>query len=151
MEPAPFDLDRFLKAQESSYGTALSEIQRGRKLTHWMWYIFPQYAGLGFSSTSVFYAVKSLDEARAYLAHPVLGRRLLECCEALLALDGLTAHAVFGSPDDLKLRSCMTLFAAASPAGSVFEQVLAKYFHGKPDLRTLALLGQNSLPFHSGV
>jgi len=140
MEPDPFNLDRFLQAQESSYSAALSEIRGGCKLTHWMWYIFPQYAGLGSSSTSVFYAVKSLDEARAYLAHQVLGSRLLECCEALLALEGLSAHAIFGSPDDLKLHSCMTLFAVVSPAGSVFEQVLARYYQGKPDQRTLALI-----------
>ena len=136
-----FDLNRFLQAQETAYKSALEEIRRGRKLTHWMWYIFPQYAGLGFSSTSVFYAVKSLDEVRAYLAHPVLGTRLVECCETLLALEGLTAHEIFGSPDDLKLCSCMTLFTAVSPAGSLFEQVLAKYCQGKPDLRTLELLG----------
>ena len=136
-----FDLNRFLQAQETGYKSALEEIRRGRKLTHWMWYNFPQYAGLGFSSTSVFYAVKSLDEARAYLAHPVLGARLAECCRALLALDGLSAQEIFGSPDDLKLCSCMTLFARVSLPGSVFEQVLAKYYDGKSDQRTLELLG----------
>jgi len=145
-----FDLNRFLQAQENAYEPALEEIRRGRKLTHWMWYIFPQYAGLGFSSTSVFYAIKSLDEARAYLSHPVLGTRLVECCETLLALDGLTAHAIFGSPDDLKLCSCMTLFDLISPTGSVFEQVLAKYCDGKPDQRTLELIGNDLLQMDAG-
>lgn len=133
----PFHLNRFLEAQEHSYSAALSEIRSGRKKTHWMWFIFPQVAGLGFSSTSVFYAINSLDEAWAYLAHPVLGNRLAACCQALLELEGLTAHEIFGSPDDLKLCSSMTLFATVSPAGSVFEQVLAKNYQGIPDPRTL--------------
>ena len=137
----PFNLNRFLQAQETAYVSALEEIRRGRKVTHWMWYVFPQLAGLGSSSTAVFYAIQTLDEARAYLAHPVLGSRLAECCETLLALDGLSANEIFGSPDDLKLCSSMTLFTAVSPAGSLFEQVLAKYCQGKPDLRTLELLG----------
>lgn len=136
----PFHLNRFLEAQEHSYSAALSEIRSGRKKTHWMWFIFPQVAGLGFSSTSVFYAINSLDEARAYLAHPVLGNRLEACCKALLELKGLTAHEIFGSPDDLKLRSSMTLFARVSTRGSVFEQVLARHFGGKPDIHTLQLL-----------
>lgn len=147
----PFDLNRFCQAQETTYESALSEIRSGRKKTHWMWFIFPQYAGLGFSSTSVFYAIKTLDEARAYLAHPVLGSRLEECCQALLALENLTVHEIFGSPDDLKLRSSMTLFAYVAPPGSVFEQVLAKYCDGKPDQLTIELLGNELSTHETGV
>jgi len=112
-----------------------------------MWYIFPQYDGLAFSATSKQYAIKSASEATAYLRHPVLGPRLVEICEALLELEGRTTADIFGSPDDLKLRSCATLFAAVSPAGSVFEKVLAKYFQGESDKKTLQLLGQ---PFNRG-
>ncbi len=140
----PYDLQRFIKAQERSYKNAISEIQSGHKVSHWMWYIFPQFAGLGFSNTSVFYAIKSLAEARAYLAHPVLGVRLKECLQVLLALEGYTARDIFGSPDDLKLCSCATLFAQVSSAGSLFEQVLFKYFAGEPDPKTLELLGCRS-------
>jgi uncharacterized protein (DUF1810 family) len=147
----PFNLNRFCQAQETTYESALSEIRSGRKKTHWMWFIFPQYAGLGFSSTSVFYATKTLDEARAYLAHPVLGSRLEECCQALLALENLTVHEIFGSPDDLKLRSSMTLFAYVAPPGSVFEQVLAKYCDGKPDQLTIELLGNELSTHETGV
>lgn len=147
----PFNLNRFCQAQETTYESALSEIRSGRKKTHWMWFIFPQYAGLGFSSTSVFYAIKTLDEARAYLAHPVLGSRLEECCQALLALENLTVHEIFGSPDDLKLRSSMTLFAYVAPPGSVFEQVLAKYCDGKPDQLTIELLGNELSTHETGV
>ena len=136
----PFDLRRFVEAQASVYHRALAEIQSGRKRSHWMWYIFPQFAGLGFSSTSQHYAIKSLAEARAYLAHPLLGPRLAECCEAALRVEGRTAREAFGSPDDLKLRSCATLFARVSPAGSVFERLLDKYFAGQPDEKTLVLL-----------
>lgn len=147
----PFNLNRFLQAQETTYESALSEIRSGRKKTHWMWFIFPQVAGLGFSSTSVFYAINSLDEARAYLAHPLLGSRLEECCQALLALENLTVHEIFGSPDDLKLRSSMTLFAYVAPPGSVFEQVLAKYCDGKPDQLTIELLGNELSTHETGV
>ncbi|MEL7642525.1 MAG: DUF1810 domain-containing protein [bacterium] len=147
----PFDLNRFLQAQETTYESALSEIRSGRKKTHWMWFIFPQVAGLGFSSTSVFYAIKTLDEARAYLAHPLLGSRLEDCCRALLALENLTVHEIFGSPDDLKLRSSMTLFAYVAPPGSVFEQVLAKYCDGKPDQLTIELLGNELSTHETGV
>ena len=126
----PHDLDRFLRAQDANYPQALAEIRAGRKQSHWMWYVFPQFNGLGFSSTSRRYAIKSADEARAYLRHPVLGPRLTECCEAAVAVDGRSATEVFGSPDDMKLRSCATLFAAVSPAGSVFEQVLDRLFQG---------------------
>ncbi len=137
----PHDLKRFLDAQEQVYERALAEIRGGRKYTHWMWYIFPQYEGLGFSSTSRRYAIHSLAEAEAYLAHPVLGRRLVECAEAVLGVTGSTAHEIFGSPDDLKLRSSATLFACASTPGSVFDRVLERYFEGERDPKTLKLLG----------
>ena len=137
----PHDLNRFLEAQHRTYGQALSEVRDGRKRSHWMWYIFPQYDGLGFSATSQRYAIKSVAEAQAYLRHPILGPRLIECCEAAIGVEGRSAAAVFGSPDDLKLRSCATLFAAVSPAGSVFERVLDKYFQGMRDSKTLELMG----------
>ena len=134
------DLNRFLLGQESLYGLALSELRSGRKRSHWMWFVFPQFAGLGASPLSQHYAIKSVAEAEAYLRHPVLGPRLVDCCEAVLAVKGRTAFEIFGSPDDLKLRSCATLFAQVSPAGSVFERLLARYFPDGPDDRTLLLL-----------
>jgi len=137
----PFSLSRFVEAQEQNYDQALAEIKSGRKRSHWMWYVFPQLDGLAFSSTSKHYAIKSLDEARAYLQHPVLGPRLLDCADALLQIQGRTAYQIFGSPDDLKLKSSATLFAHVSPAGSVFHQVLAKYYRGGADEKTLQLLG----------
>jgi uncharacterized protein (DUF1810 family) len=137
-----FDLGRFVSAQEDVYESALAEIRCGRKRTHWMWFIFPQVAGLGSSATSSRFAIKSAAEARAYLAHPVLGRRLLECCEALLRVNGGSASEIFGSPDDMKLRSCATLFASVSEPGSVFERVLSRFFGGAPDEKTEALLVQ---------
>jgi len=137
----PHDLNRFVEAQEGDYENALAEIRSGRKRSHWMWYVFPQFQGLGFSSTSRRYAIKSLAEARAYLNHPVLGPRLLECVEAALSIEGRSAHDIFGSPDDMKLRSCATLFAHVSPAGSVFHRLLDKYFMGQQDDKTLQLLG----------
>jgi uncharacterized protein (DUF1810 family) len=137
----PHDLNRFVEAQEGDYARALAEVRAGRKRTHWMWYIFPQFAGLGFSSTAQFYAIKSVAEAQAYLAHPTLGPRLVECVEAALAIEGKSAHDIFGSPDDLKLRSCATLFAHVSAPGSVFEKLLDKYFDGKRDEKTLQLVG----------
>ena len=136
----PNDLNRFVQAQEETYDQALAEIRSGRKRSHWMWYIFPQYDGLGFSETSRRYAIKSIAEARAYLRHPILGPRLIECVQALLGIDGLSAHEIFGSPDDMKLRSSATLFAHVSDAGNVFEQVLQKYFDSKPDPKTMQLL-----------
>jgi uncharacterized protein (DUF1810 family) len=142
--PDPYDLARFVQAQERDYEQALSEIRSGRKQSHWMWYIFPQFEGLGRTSTSMRYAIKSAAEAAAYLRHPVLGPRLLEIARAALAVEGKSASEIFGSPDDLKLRSCATLFASVSPAGSVFEQLLDRYFSGEPDHRTLALLGPPS-------
>src|SRR5512142_2560299 len=110
----PHDLKRFLLAQEDDYKIALSEIKSGRKRSHWIWYIFPQYEGLGFSATSRRYSIKSLAEAKAYLKHPLLGQRLTECVEAALSVEGKSAYEIFGSPDDMKLRSCATLFAHVS-------------------------------------
>lgn len=136
----PYDLGRFVKAQDGDYERALAEITGGRKRSHWMWYIFPQYDGLGFSSTSKLYAIKSIDEAKAYLAHPVLGPRLTKCAEAALGVENRSATAIFGSPDDMKLKSCATLFAHVSPPGSVFERILAEYFQGERDSKTLSLL-----------
>ena len=136
-----YDLERFVQAQQDNYAQALSEIKRGRKQTHWMWYIFPQLDGLAFSSTSKHYAIKSLDEARAYLSHPVLGSRLAECAEAVLKVEGRSAKEVFGMPDDLKLRSCATLFACVSPPDSVFARLLRKYYPDGPDRKTLRILG----------
>jgi uncharacterized protein (DUF1810 family) len=138
----PFNLARFVEAQADDYERVLAEITSGRKRSHWMWYVFPQLAGLGFSSTAQFYAITSLDEARAYLAHPVLGPRLLACAEASLRVEDRSANEIFGSPDDLKLRSSATLFACVSEPGSVFEQLLAKYYAGERDPRTLELLGK---------
>jgi len=138
------DLARFLNAQERDYAQALSEIRSGRKRSHWMWYVLPQFEGLGFSSTSRLYAIKSVAEAEAYLAHPILGPRLAEIATAALSIEGRSASEVFGSPDDMKLRSCATLFAAVSPAGSVFEQLLDRFFGGERDAATLRLLARTS-------
>jgi uncharacterized protein (DUF1810 family) len=138
-----YNLNRFLQAQEEDYERALSEIRSGRKRTHWMWYIFPQLDGLAFSSTAKHYAIRGVDEARAYLAHPVLGARLHECAEAVVQIENYSAREIFGTPDDLKLRSCATLFAHVSPAGSVFRQLLEKYYAGQRDDKTLELLRTN--------
>lgn len=135
----PHNLQRFIDAQEGAYEQALSEIRAGRKRSHWMWFIFPQIAGLGSSPTSQHFAIRDRAEAEAYLAHPILGTRLTECCEALLALKTMSAPDVFGYPDDLKLKSSATLFAAVSPTGSVFEQLLKKFFDGEPDTKTIEL------------
>jgi uncharacterized protein (DUF1810 family) len=137
----PYELNRFLSAQEGIYDRVLSELRGGQKRTHWMWYIFPQIDGLGHSPTTRHYAVKSLEEARRYLAHPVLGARLVESAETVLAVQGLSATDIFGHPDDWKLQSSMTLFALASEPGSVFERVLEKYYQGKRDARTLEIVG----------
>ena len=134
------DLKRFLEAQENDFETALAEIRRGRKQSHWMWYIFPQIAGLGFSSTSKFYAIKDRGEAESYLAHPLLGNRLVEISNALLEVEGKTANQIFGSPDDVKLKSSMTLFGAVDDTNPVFQKVLDKYFNGTKDCRTLELI-----------
>ncbi len=137
----PFDLARFVTAQETVYPTVLSELRSGQKQSHWMWYIFPQIAGLGFSPMAQRYAIANLDEATQYLAHPILGARLRECAQILLSIDGRSASAIFGFPDDRKLQSSITLFAqAATTQGAtdnVFNRVLEKYFKGKADAETL--------------
>jgi uncharacterized protein (DUF1810 family) len=133
-------LQRYIKAQAPVYARALAELKAGYKQSHWMWFIFPQIAGLGRSSMSQTYAIQSLEEAREYLAHPVLGARMRECCQVLLALDGKTAHEIFRQPDDLKFRSSMTLFAQAAPEEPLFHNLLKKYFGGKADAATLELL-----------
>jgi len=136
----PFDLERFVRAQQRTYAGALAEIRSGRKRTHWMWYVFPQAVGLGRSEMSQRHAIRSAAEARAYLEHPVLGPRLLECSEAMLSVERRSAQDILGSPDDRKLRSCATLFASVAAPGSVFERLLLKYFAGTPDARTVEWL-----------
>jgi uncharacterized protein (DUF1810 family) len=133
-------LNRFVEAQRSTYERALAELRSGRKRSHWMWYVFPQLAGLGVSELSRRYAIRNAEEAKAYLDHPMLGPRLVECAAAVLEIDGRSAYEIFGSPDDLKLRSCATLFARASAPGSVFATLLAKYFGGREDEATVRLL-----------
>jgi uncharacterized protein (DUF1810 family) len=140
----PFDLNRFITAQEGIYDRALAELRDGLKRSHWMWYIFPQIDGLGHSPTTRHYSIKSLEEARQYLAHPVLGPRLRECAEAVLAVQGQSAADIFGHPDDWKLQSSMTLFELASGPQSVFGRVLDKYYQGKRDSRTLQIVGKLS-------
>lgn len=134
------NLKRFLDAQTNDYSRALREIKNGRKQSHWMWYIFPQIKGLGFSETAKFYAINDLQEARAYLEHPILGSRLIEISNALLAQEGKSANQILGSPDDLKLRSSMTLFSSLDKADPVFQAVLTKYYAGEADQRTLSII-----------
>ena len=138
--PDPYNLDRFVQAQASDYERALGELRAGRKRTHWMWYILPQLQGLGSSQMSTFYGIKSVAEARAYIAHPLLGRRLKECVEAMNALPGISATQVLGSVDAAKFRSCLTLFSRVEGLESVFGQALNRYYQGEPDRQTLALL-----------
>ncbi len=133
-------LNRFLDAQENNYNRALAELKNGRKQSHWMWYIFPQISGLGHSETAKFYAIRDLEEAHDYLDHPILGTRLVEAATALLSVQGKTANQIMGSPDDMKLRSSMTLFSLLTDADAVFQQVLTTYFNGIPDPRTLGLV-----------
>lgn len=145
MSSDPHDLARFVEAQAGCYSRVLGELAVGEKTTHWMWFIFPQLEGLGASATARRFGISGLGEARAYLAHPLLGRRLRECTRLVLAVEERTAHEIFGSPDDLKLRSCLTLFAqaAASPPAredELFGEALAKYYRGEPDPLTLRLL-----------
>ena len=139
----PVGLDRFVAAQNQAdtFATAVAELRAGAKRSHWMWFVFPQIAGLGQSPTSRRYAIASLEEARAYLAHPVLGPRLIECARILCELEGKTAQDIFGGIDAIKLRSSMTLFARADPSNPVFGQVLDAYFGGVPDEATERLLG----------
>lgn len=136
----PYDLERFLRAQARDYEGALRELRGGRKRSHWIWYVFPQMRGLGYSRMSEYYGIDGLDEARAYMADPTLRARLLEVSQALLDLPGSDPMAVMGHPDDLKLRSCMTLFCLAAPDEPAFQQVLDKYFDGRKDPGTLKLL-----------
>ena len=139
---ASSNLQRFVQAQDSIYTSVLAELRGGRKRSHWMWFIFPQIAGLGFSSTSQHYAIKSAEEARQYLQHPILGPRLLECCQTVLEISGHSAHDIFGSPDDLKLKSSMTLFETVAAPNAPFAAVLERYFQGQRDSKTLAILKQ---------
>ena len=134
------DLSRFIEAQRHSYQQALTELREGRKETHWMWFIFPQLAGLGHSSTARYYALASLDEARAYLADPLLGARLKECTEAVLRLSGRSAIDIFGGIDAMKFRSSLTLFSMASDSDSLFREALERYFEGEMDGMTVQLL-----------
>lgn len=138
--PANHNLNRFLDAQAINAADAQAELQRGKKQTHWMWYVFPQIAGLGFSETAKFYAITDKTEAIQYLQHPVLGKRLIDLSTLLLGIDGKTANQIFGSPDDMKLKSCMTLFGSLPDADPVFQAVLDKYFNGEQDQKTVQLL-----------
>jgi len=137
------DLLRFIKAQENSFEIALSEIKSGRKRSHWMWYVFPQFNGLGFSETSKYYSIKNLEEARKYLSHPILGKRLLLITMELLALNEHSAYVIFGNPDDLKLKSSMTLFAAIDNSDeNIFKLVIDKFFNGQCDYKTIRLINE---------
>ncbi len=142
--PIDYDLDRFMQAQQGSYDHALRELKAGHKRTHWMWFIFPQIAGLGSSPMAEKYAIRSAEEAMAYLAEPILGSRLLRCVEAVLAVRNQTAHEIFGSPDDAKFRSSMTLFAAISDHGSPFHEAIDRYYEEGFDRRTIELLDAGS-------
>jgi len=135
-----YNLDRFIDAQNGIYERALSELRAGRKRSHWMWFIFPQIAGLGSSFMAEKYAIRSAEEALAYLADPVLGSRMVRCAEAVLSIEDRSAHDAFGSPDDLKLKSSMTLFAAVSEHGSPFHRVIDRFYEGRFDERTIQLL-----------
>jgi uncharacterized protein (DUF1810 family) len=137
----PHDLDRFVQAQSGVYAGALAELRRGQKIGHWIWFIFPQLAGLGHSELSLYYGIASLDEAKAYLAHPVLGSRLRECAAAVLSVTGRSADEIMGSTDAMKLRSSMTLFHRAAPDEPMFREVLVRYYGGVADSKTDALLG----------
>jgi uncharacterized protein (DUF1810 family) len=138
--PDAYNLQRFVEAQQPVYERVRAELRAGAKASHWMWFIFPQLKGLGRSPTAEYFGIASLPEAEAYWRHPVLGRRLKECTELVVAILGKTAHQIFGSPDDVKFRSCMTLFERAAPEEPIFGQALDKYFDGKRDSSTLALL-----------
>ena len=139
-----YNLHRFLEAQERVYDTVLDELRAGRKSSHWMWFIFPQITGLGHSGMAQKFAIISLDEAKAYLQHPTLGPRLRECTQLVLNVDGRSAEEIFGYPDHLKFRSCMTLFMTAATDNTIFKDALLKYFDGKPDTLTLDILAQKA-------
>ena len=138
--PQDDDLDRFVQAQAAVYPQALAELAAGRKTSHWMWFVLPQLRGLGHSAMAHRYGLASLDEARAYWQHPVLGARLRECCEALLAVQGRTAREIMGSPDDFKLCSCLTLFEVVDSGEVIFAELQEKYFGGRRDEQTLGLI-----------
>ncbi|MCE4225108.1 DUF1810 domain-containing protein [Methylobacterium sp. C25] len=138
----PYDLDRFIEAQTTTFDQALRELAAGRKRSHWMWFVFPQCSGLGASEMARRYAIGGLEEARAYLQHPVLGNRLRACTAAVNAVSGRTAHDIFGSPDDMKFRSSMTLFSRADPSLPEFGEALTAYFNGEEDPRTIEILSR---------
>jgi uncharacterized protein (DUF1810 family) len=140
MNERPFDLNRFIDAHASAYDQALAELKRGCKQTHWMWFIFPQFDGLGSSAQARRYAIRSIEEAAAYLADPILGTRLVECAHAMLRHQGRSARDILGFPDNLKLRSCMTLFSTVKPTDIVFSQVLDAFYAGEEDSRTLEFI-----------
>jgi uncharacterized protein (DUF1810 family) len=140
-----YNLQHFLNAQERVYDTVLAELRTGRKSSHWIWFIFPQIAGLGHSAMAQQFAIGSLDEANAYLQHPVLGQRLRECTQLVLNVEGRSAEEIFSYPDNLKFRSCMTLFMTAATDNTLFKDALFKYFDGNPDQSTLDILSQQSL------
>ena len=140
--PDPFDLDRFVRAQDPIMAQVRRELGEGRKRSHWMWFVFPQLCELGRSAMSQRFGIGSLDEARAYLAHPVLGPRLVECTELVNQVEGRSVHEIFGSPDDLKFHSSATLFAQAQPGASAFREALDKHFAGEPDPLTVELLSR---------
>jgi uncharacterized protein (DUF1810 family) len=142
MRDDPFDLQRFVAAQDGVYDQACDELRDGRKASHWMWFVFPQLRGLGHSAMAIRYGIASLEEARAYLRHPLLGPRLQECTRLALRVEGRAITQILGPPDDLKFRSCMTLFQRADPDEALFGEALRKYFGGAPDARTLELLRQ---------
>lgn len=139
-----YNVNRFLEAQNSKYLDALKEIKQGKKLTHWMWFVFPQIKGLGFTDYNIFYGIENLEEAQAYYDHPILGKHLIEITQALLQIDNKTALEIMGKPDERKLQSCMTLFSLLPNANKVFEQIIDKYYQGKKDDRTLELLQNQS-------
>lgn len=138
-----YNLHRFLDAQERVYDTVLNELRAGRKSSHWIWFIFPQIAGLGYSVMTKQFAIASLDEAKAYLQHPVLGQRLRECTQLVLNVNGRSVEEIFGYPDNLKFRSCMTLFLTAATNNALFKNALLKYFDGQPDQKTLDILAHH--------
>ena len=140
---APFDLQRFIEAQNSIYDDVLSELAAGSKTSHWMWFVFPQLQGLGRSSMAIKYGIESREEAQAYWQHPTLGARLKECVELVMAVKGRNAFQILGTPDDLKFRSSMTLFSHAVPDEPIFKRALAKYFDGRDDPRTMELLARS--------
>ncbi len=133
-------LNRFLEAQQNIYPQVVKELRNGKKTSHWMWFIFPQIEGLGHSPTAKYYSIKTIDEAKEYLIHPVLGKRLLECSNIIAGIENKTADEIFGYPDTMKLRSCMTLFNFIAPEQKVFADVLKKYFNGEEDEQTLSIL-----------